>query len=495
MKNFRLYITLCLIAVGTIVGSCTKWLDLKPQDGLVSTDFWKTKEHIRSAVNGIYISLINSNLVEALFMHSELRTDMVELTAFRTQVMEEYRYANLMSTNTQVHWGLFYRIINYCNNVIDHAPGVQETDPTLTQEELDAYVGEALTIRAWMYFNLGRIWGDVPLKMTFTESDEDELAMEKSSQATVFAAVVADLLRAEPMVRETFGTTVAADKGKVTKYTVNALLADVYLWQDNFEGALLACNKIIDAEKFALVPGTSSSWLNTLFANGNSEEGIFELQFDRQQLNPFFTLLIANPRYMVGQNVYEELYMMDPNDPDNFDIRGDRGALDASTMQIYKYQGVNRTVRKQLQESDTHWFVYRYADILLMKAEALNGLTRGAEALELIYEIRDRGNALDLNDMSPGPNDQEAITTFLVEERAREFAYEGKRWFDVLRHARRNGYARLDLITNMVLKYAPADRQQAMLNKYRDPNSHYLPIYFTELQMNKLLIQNPFYTN
>jgi hypothetical protein len=65
----------------------------------------------------------------------------------------------------------------------------------------------------------------------------------------------------------------------------------------------------------------------------------------------------------------------------------------------------------------------------------------------------------------------------------------------VLRHARRNNYARMDLITNMVMGYAPLDRQQSMLAKYRDPNSHYLPIYFTELQMNKALVQNPFYNN
>src|SRR5690606_5076337 len=141
-----------------------------------------------------------------------------------------------------------------------------------------------------------------------------------------------------------------------------------------------------------------------------------------------------------------------------------------------------RTQTKSLEESFTHWIVYRYADVLLMKAEALNHLNRGQEALDLIYLIRERGNAMEGTDLDPDTDDQSGITDFIVAERAREFAYEGKRWFDVLRNARRNNYQRIDLITNMIVSYAPADRQQAMLGKYRDVNSHYLPIYFTEIQ-------------
>ncbi|TJZ61803.1 RagB/SusD family nutrient uptake outer membrane protein [Sphingobacterium olei] len=495
MKTIKRYITWSIICCGILSGSCTKWMDIKPENGLVAQDFWQTKEHVRSAVNGIYISLLNSNLAEQLFVHGELRTDMVELTTFTNLQLDEYRYANLNSSNPSVHWAPFYRIINFCNNVIENAPKVKDIDPTLTQADLDAYIGEALAIRAWMYLNLGRIWGDVPLKLNYTASDEEELNIAKSGQADIFAAVVADLVRAEPMVKETFGTTTAADKGKVTKYTVNALLADVYLWQDDFQKAAAACDVLINSGKFDLVPGNPSSWLNVLFATGNSIEGIFELQYDRQFLNNFIALFSLNPRYQVGQNVYENLYMIDETDPENFDIRGNRGSLDASTGQIYKYQAINRDVRKTLEESYTHWFVYRYADVLLMKAEALNGMEQGEKALELIYQVRERANALVFNDLAPNENDFQGITSFLVDERAREFAYEGKRWFDVLRHARRNNYARLDLITNMVMSYAPPDRQQAMLNKYRDPGSHYLPIYFTELQMNKALVQNPFYGN
>jgi hypothetical protein len=480
--------------------SCDKWLDIKPQEGVVAEDYWKTKEQVRAAVNGLYISLItpvygNRHLSQELFMHAEIRTDMIDISTFAPQAYTEYRFADMLPTNLFSNWGMFYKIINYCNNVIDNAPAVKELDPTFAQTDLDAYVGEALAIRAWMYLNLARIWGDVPIKLTYTASDEDLVSIAKSPQATVLQAVVDDLVRAEPMVRETFGST-AADKGKITRYAVNALLADVYLWQDEFLKAADACDKIIDAGIFELVSGDPSTWLNELFGQGNSVEGIFELQYDRQQLNPFYALFRQNAIYMTGQSVYENLFQFDTNDPENFDVRGDRGALSTATNMIYKYHGLNRTQIKSLEESYTHWMVYRYADVLLMKAEALNGLNRGQEALDLIYTIRERGNAMQGNDLNPGADDQQGITTFIVEERAREFAYEGKRWFDVLRNARRNNYQRIDLITSMIVNYAPADRQQAMLGKYRDVDSHYLPIYFIEIQRSGgVLQQNPFYGN
>jgi len=80
-----------------------------------------------------------------------------------------------------------------------------------------------------------------------------------------------------------------------------------------------------------------------------------------------------------------------------------------------------------------------------------------------------------------------------VEERQREFAFEGKRWFDLLRNAKRNNYAELNLLTTAAsLSIAPS-LQQAAFNKLKDPNSHYMPIYFYEISSNPLLIQNPFY--
>ena len=85
------------------------------------------------------------------------------------------------------------------------------------------------------------------------------------------------------------------------------------------------------------------------------------------------------------------------------------------------------------------------------------------------------------------------IQDFILQERAREFCFEGKRWYDVLRNAKRKNYERLNLLLNMVSISVPSNMQQSAQAKMKDLNSHYLPIYLYELQTNKLLVQNPFY--
>jgi hypothetical protein len=86
-----------------------------------------------------------------------------------------------------------------------------------------------------------------------------------------------------------------------------------------------------------------------------------------------------------------------------------------------------------------------------------------------------------------------AIADYVLKERAREFAFEGKRWYDLLRNARRNNYQRLDLLTDVIAGTVPPNRQQSAIAKFKDKNCHYLPIYTYELTTNRALVQNPFY--
>jgi hypothetical protein len=137
--------------------------------------------------------------------------------------------------------------------------------------------------------------------------------------------------------------------------------------------------------------------------------------------------------------------------------------------------------------------VYRYADVKLMEAEALAELNLGGDALIIINEIRGRRNAIDATAKTVDVLIKDDVIDYILAERAREFAFEGKRWFDVLRVAKRNDYERKELLINMALSSAPANQQQSIATKLRDPNSHYLPINDYEMYSNKALIQNPFY--
>ncbi|HSC40526.1 MAG TPA: RagB/SusD family nutrient uptake outer membrane protein, partial [Chitinophagaceae bacterium] len=386
-----------------------------------------------------------------------------------------------------------YRTINYCNTVIDFAPGVLGKDNTLTQTQLNAYLAEARGLRALMYFYLVRSFRDVPLKLKSTSSDKDLEQLPKTGGDTVLAQVVSDLAYADSNAVVTFGNQ-GTDKGRLNKYTIKAIEADVFLWMNRYQDCENACNFIINSGKFGLIAG-DGSWFNTLYYKGNSNESIFEFQYDAQKLNTFYAMFTTSrSRYLASADVMDNVFTIDYLNDNNYDIRGPGASVRTSDGAIWKYLGVTYNVIRTADASYAHWFVYRYADILLMKAEALNQMGgRGPEALSLVYKIRNRANALAGTDLNPDPTDKNAMTDFILAERAREFAFEGKRWYDILRNAKRDNYARIDILLNMVAKTVPAALQQSAIGKYHDPNSHYFPIPFSEIQADPNLIQNPFY--
>ena len=501
--NGRLIKLFCLtLVLGT--SSCKKWLDLKPQDGIVSTAFWKTKEEVSAEVIGCYSSLLapppsgdgsnDRSLTEYLFMWGELRADMISLGPGATSDETDVTNVNTLPTNSITRWTAAYRTINYCNTVIDYAPGVLKQDPTFTQTALNQYLAEVKALRALMYFYLVRVFGDVPLKLTSTTADADLQQLQKTAQKDVLAQIVKDLSESEANAVTTFGDKVS-DKGRITKYTINSIQADVYLWMDDYNDALTACNKVINSGKFGLIQG-NSNWFTTLYYLGNSNEGIFEFQYAAPVNNPFYLMVEAPLRqYLASGYVSLEVYSFDSNNPLNADIRGDGASLLFGDGTIWKYAGASSNSTTALLQGSyyTHWFVYRYADILLMKAEAEANLNNGTDALNIINTIRTRANALPATALSPDPTDVNAVSDYILAERAREFAFEGKRWFDLLRFAKRNNYARLDILLDLVTRSVQSDRQQSAIAKYKDFDSHYFPINATEIANDPRLIQNPFY--
>lgn len=481
--------------------SCDDYLDLRPQDGIVRDEFWQTKEDIQAAVIGIYSSLLNSppgvsdlTMTQYLFMHGELRGGMVVEGLNVTEDQRDILETNVLPSNGLTDWAAFYRTINYCNTVIDLAPGVKTQDPTLTQTQLNNFLSEALAIRAYLYFTLARTFKDVPLKLTATLSDQDNFQLPTTKQSEIFDQVIKDLKLAEDYAIEDYGN-IASNKGRVTKYTVNAMQADVYLWAEKYQEALDATNKVVNSNKFKLVvTNSSATFFNTIFAKGNSTESIFEFQYTAANLGPFYSIFLQRPQFKAYALMMDEVYGYDANDPiGKRDFRGNYASLIGATGEIYKFTGLDNDERKALQDSDTHWFVYRYADVLLMQAEAMARLGQGKDAITIITNLRSNRKALVETEMTPGEADTNGIIDYILAERAREFAFEGKRWYDILRIARANNYERLQLLIDLAISSAPVDKQQSIIAKLKDPNSHYLPINTNELFTNKALVQNPFY--
>jgi len=504
-KKLSLQIGCCVILFSGI--SCKKYLDLQPSDGIIGAAYWQTKEQVQASVIGCYASLLGSpnsvsstsrSLAESFFIWGELRADMLGTTTATTNEELDVMNVNILPTNSISNWRSVYQTINYCNTVIDFAPQVLTKDLTYTQASLNGSLAEVKALRALMYFYLVRSFGDVPLVLKSTASDTQIGPIAKTSKDSVLMQIVQDLKEAEPDAVYSFGDK-PSDKGRITKYTINAIQADVYLWMEKYPECVAACNKIINSNQFGLIDGSvATTWFNTMYVNGNSNESIFEFQFDNQRQNTFYNLLGAPNRHLAASSnskIISDLVQVDVADPNLRDLRGDSSSLRTTDNIIWKYIGLahdNKTTRAT-NNYTSHWIVYRYADVLLMKAEATNQLGNGADALGLVKQVRDRGRALGLTNTSPGVNDKDGIADLILLERAREFAFEGKRWYDLLRNARRENYRRLSILTTMVSSTVSADRQQSAIAKFKDPNCHYLPIYAYELQTDPLLVQNPFY--
>jgi hypothetical protein len=337
-----------------------------------------------------------------------------------------------------------------------------------------------------------RSFGEVPLKLNATISDEDIVNIPKSGTQVILDQILSDLKKAEPSLPVSYGSN-DQDKGRVTRFGLNAILADVYLWMDMYAEATAECDKIINSGRYSLVNG--QEFFNSIFLTGNSAESIFELQFDVQRLNPFYTMHTpANKRWGAAPHLADNVYGIDLVNPVPLvDVRGDRAAFRSTDFTIWKYVGAedNGSTFRAPDQSFAHWIFYRYADVLLLKAESINEQNKPLEASRIVKEIRNRASAIELKPMDS--TNKASMSLYILEERQRELAFEGKRWYDVLRNAKRNNYAQRQLLLSMAAISLPADRRQAAFTKLQDNNSHYFPIFFYELQTNKLLEQNPFY--
>ncbi|GAB3412867.1 RagB/SusD family nutrient uptake outer membrane protein [Niabella aquatica] len=488
MNTMYKYLLMALLLVST--ASCKKWLDLQPQDGITKAEFWRTKEDVKAALTGIYSSLNGGGVEERLFVWGELRGDMVVPTSYAS---DDYRFVknmNILSTNSISDWSALYIVINNCNLLIDFAGDAKKLDPTFTDEMYNSYLGEALTIRSLLYFYLVRTFRDIPLKLKGSYKDTDIQPTPQSTAAQVIQQLIADLTHAQTLVPNyhvvpasgSIVTESPVNKGRITKPAVTALLADVYLWNEQYDKAEAEADKVLATKRYRL-----QGRANVSVFEGGSAETIFEISHKDSRENPLYALVADTRKPYAADNLLINADIFTPNtegDLDATDSRGE-GYLFGSTGSIFKF-GIEIPSYYNFQ-------VYRISDVMLIKAEAANEQGRGATALEILNELRTLRGALQATYRDVAETDVDGITKYIIEERARELAFEGKRWFDLLRLAKKQNYANIEVLAELVAKTADVTVQQSAINKIRDKDSHYLPILETELFKDPLLKQNPFY--
>ena len=237
------------------LSSCNDWLDLRPENETVLEEYWQSESQATDVLAGCYRGLIKDGGVERMMVWGELRSDNVDEGNSMNEDMKKILSINITPTNGYADWGSFYSVINYCNTFLHYAPEVVNRDQNFTQSKLHTLEAEALTIRALCYFYLVRAFRDVPLILTPSIDDNTDYNVAKSSERQVLDQIIKDLLIAKQYAKPSYASE-AFTKGRVTVNAINAILADVYLWDQQFENCVAQCDLVLADNSLELVKGT-----------------------------------------------------------------------------------------------------------------------------------------------------------------------------------------------------------------------------------------------
>jgi len=471
--------------------SCDSWLELIPPNGLIRNEFWKSKEDVEAVLMAGYETF--ASMDRNLFLYGELRADMLKGDDNQSLDEQNIMENNIFPDNPFCNWGPFYSVINNCNEVIKNAPLVQGIDNTFTEPKLKSIVAEAYFLRSLSYFYLVRIFGDVPLITQPADTDEAEFYLSKVTGEEVLIQIVDDLKNNRNFAPSGEFLTIGENKGRASKNAFDALLADIELWRFNYEEVISHVQKIELSDNFELMPSTR--WFE-LYYPGNSLESIFEIQFD-ESLDQSNSIAGLGKRYNFQYDPSQKAFQLFGSEFSKEIVRGEGSTITKfaeGEYGIWKYVGQDadgRSERSGSEQNSANWIIYRYADILLMKAEALSQLNRFDEALIIINKIRDRAGIAQVSIA----NSTSAFEDAILLERSLELAYEGKRWFDLMRLGRRNNYARKNKVIEIIVSNVPSAQKRIMAAKLTNPLGWYLPVFETEIESNKNMTQNPYYDN
>lgn len=504
----KLYLLSLALGLASMT-ACTDYLSIKPQGQVVLEDYWKSESDVDAVIATCYRELLSSTNISKFIVWGEIRSDNMigsfNLTEDQSKILE----GTVLPTNGYASWSSLYSLINYCNTILYYAPMV--IDPNFAVSELNAKKAEALTLRALAYFYLVRVYKDVPLVLEASKSDQQDYNVPQSSEDIVLDQIESDLITAEGWAMSAYGRK-DYNKGRITKAAVRALLADVYLWRNKYSDCIAYCDKIVKDPQFKLIKADDSPYYS-IFGLKNSTESIFEIQYNQLSSTYNYTIfsfygsennpsgVFSVPNYIATDNT------VFVNTPIITDVRRKDfiTAKDGSGFyRIFKYCGKDRTENmdgtisyynyRNTQNDSPNWIFYRLTDVMLMQAEALVQLNTDSskvKAMSLVNSVYMRSNPTLTDSLSiDNYQTKTEMEELVLVERQRELMFEGKRWFDLIRMARRDG--KTDRLIRLVIR--KSEENSSMIgSKLKDMNALYMPISDTELKANPKLKQNPFY--
>ena len=447
------YNLIAIALLGFSFSSCSDFLEQNPQTDLSENDFYKTADDILSAVNGVYSSLQEGDIYGNWYVFGEIPSDNTrnQLSgSVTTQNEFDQFYIDTQNSMIANFWKAAYKVINRTNTVLGRIDGIE-----INTELANRYKLECKFIRALMYFNLVRVYGDVPLVLKEISISESYDILREPKE-NVYNQIIADLKEAQDLP-VSYST---AEDGRATQGAAKALLANVYMTLHKYAEAETILAEIINSGRYSLLENTPGS-LNidgykNVFSpvNHNSKEGIFEIQFLKggygegsNYANNFAPENSGTNVVAVGGTGGNNIPEMDIyNAYEEGDLRRDF----SMSLGYYDNRKNNEWVESryvckfmdvpyQNNDASNNYPVIRYADVILMYAEALNQNGKTAEACKYLNMTRRRGFGYQTTETSPvdlQTTDKAQFALMVEQERRVELAFENHRWFDLIRTGR-----------------------------------------------------------
>ncbi|WP_080238493.1 RagB/SusD family nutrient uptake outer membrane protein [Spirosoma rigui] len=507
MKNKLILWTL---AGALALTGCDRNLTIVNPNQVTTESFWKTDADALVGVNAVYSTTHRGGISRWMPFYYIIRSDEGRSQSPATDIvnnMDQFLIIDYNYGNAYAVWNDNYIGVNRANQVIDNVPAIP-MDANLKQR----YLGEAKFLRAMYYYHLVTLFGNVPLVL------KTPVVGDKPGSATiaqVWAQIETDLTEAAAALPTTYP---AADLGRATKGAAYALLARAYLQQKKYTEALTPLQWLADGDGksiYALVPNYRD---NFLISTENNKESVFEWQFqinpaentddDSQTPNQNYGTSLAQffgpsgigwsdgeaQRWPTRE--FNERTTTGARDPrleasflfDSTDVRGPAFTQIYGQTFLQRYGADNKRVwfrkfqndhwkNEEGYRSPNNWRYIRYADVLLMYAEALNATGKTTQAYAYVDQVRQRAGLAKLSVAKPGLTQAQFLDQ-LKHERVTELSGEGWRWNDLARWG--------DLGPQL------ANRDPAFSTFVRG-KSELLPIPQLDRDLNPNLVQNPNY--
>lgn len=500
-KNYIKQLFVLFFSIGMLTGC--DFYDLNPENGLKEEDYYRNRNDLNAGAFGIYAALAPE--VHKFLLWGSARADMVTVGEEGADAyVTEFVNNNVTSLNPYTNYNGLYRAIARSNRQLEHIADVQALDATMSTTDFNAYYGEAYFVRALCYFYLVRTFQDFPLllediseevtyvdengntvqmnSLSLTEEELRAIALKPADKQDVWEVITSDVKKAMSMLTNNYNWNGVGDLpveqkyGRATLTSAYSLACQVATWTNRFQQASAYADLVMNASGYDI--GSGGTWGSQFYSRwaspysmsllGYSYSGSLESNRLQEFTSPYASdggKYLLKPVKQVVDAVFSEV--------SDVRIENSYKRINKEDM-IWKYIGLDAgTAMRGSYASDASWSLIRTADIILWKGIIENRLGNLSGAYYFLNRVR-ANRELDTYDQLEHVFTMEEMEDLLFLERARELAFEGQRWYDLL--FMETVLNRTGVLPSAISKKYLKAEQAAMEVYMQDQTRWYLPI-------------------